>query len=775
MRIVLHIGMDTQAVTRLQSVLAAKRQKLIGKGVLYPRSPGALNHTRLYMAVTGPRHVDPLRHNRGFADPERQARLRDEVVAGLRKEIAAHGPELLILSAPQLGQSLAAPSELKRLRALLSGVSDEIAVVAHVTEQARALARHYPVQVMEGRARGLDHELDLTQTEDWWDAALHRTPRPAPERGLYPETQGAPFWLDYERLVTHWESVFGAGSVSLRPVRDGLWGPEAVEELRAAFGIAEGFGKADAATPPAAPSAAWMARGRQFNALALRLLARSDRVLPRSLWVQLIAEMNIGGEPIDPGSLSRLSNRFAPANARLPGRHPALRAQDLAPPPPAEPWHEPDTRFGFRASQYLAAFLWRIDKATAEAKTERGSAAATPSPEPGPAARALMPPDAIRRYRDLVASPFRPHNRMGRVDEETPCPPYTEAERRPPPPGSTGRIIVACMKDEAPYVLEWIAYHRAAGFDTFLIYTNDCSDGTDALLDRLDALGVVHHRRNDDWAGNSPQQCALDAALADPVLTAAEWVAHIDVDEFVNIRCGNGTLDDLFARVPDATHIAMTWRLFGHNGVTRFDDRFVIGQFDACAPKFCPKPHTAWGFKTLFRNTGVYAKLSCHRPNQPDAARLAEIAWVNGSGEPMGREVVKTGWRNSRRSIGYDLVQLNHYALRSAESYLIKRQRGRALHVDRSIGLNYWIRMDWCDVRDLTIQRNLPRLRAEYDRLKADPAVAALHAAGVRWHRAKADELRTNAEFSELYRQALEVRLTETERVAYALSLDTET
>ncbi len=287
-------------------------------------------------------------------------------------------------------------------------------------------------------------------------------------------------------------------------------------------------------------------------------------------------------------------------------------------------------------------------------------------------------------------------------------------------------------------------------------------------------MGIVHHRNNDDWTGNSPQQHALDAALEEPVIRNAEWIAHIDVDEFVNIRCGNGTLDDLFAQVPDATNIAMTWRLFGHNGVERIEDRFVIEQFDTCAPKYCPKPHTAWGFKTLFRNIGAYAKLSCHRPNKPDEARLSEIAWVNGSGARMGGKIAHNGWRNSRRSIGYDLVQLNHYALRSAESYLIKRQRGRALHVDRSVGLNYWIRMDWSDSTDTTIKRNLPRLREEYARLLRDAELRDLHEAGLAWHRAKAEELRKTPEFSELYDQALNVRLNATERVAYALAQDME-
>jgi hypothetical protein len=151
------------------------------------------------------------------------------------------------------------------------------------------------------------------------------------------------------------------------------------------------------------------------------------------------------------------------------------------------------------------------------------------------------------------------------------------------------------------------------------------------------------------------------------------------------------------------------------------------------------------------------------------------VRWVNGSGQDMTAEAAQKGWRSSKKSIGYDLLQLNHYALRSAESFLVKRQRGRALHVDRSIGLNYWIRMDWSVHRDITIKRNIPRLRAERDRLLADADLARLHAEGFAWHKAKAAELHGIPEFRELYDEALRIRLTEAERVAYALALDLET
>ena len=55
-----------------------------------------------------------------------------------------------------------------------------------------------------------------------------------------------------------------------------------------------------------------------------------------------------------------------------------------------------------------------------------------------------------------------------------------------------------------------------------------------------------------------------------------------------------------------------------------------------------------------------------------------------------------------------------------------------------------------------------------------DDRLRALHQSGLDWHRAKAAELRANPEFAELYDQALDMKLTQTERVAYALALDME-
>ena len=774
MRIHIHIGPDQVGADRLQAALAANREALAAAGVLAPKSLGSRNHTRLFMAVTEPGHVDALRFSRGYADAERQAGLYRAVAADLQREVAAAKPEVLILTASQLAGSLHRRSELERLKALLAPLSDDIRVLAHVDEPAKLLARHYARQVLEGRAASLAAELALEG--DWWGGCVAATPEADPEAGVFEEAQGLAFWLDYTRLVTHWEDVFGPGAVGLRGYDPARFDGDGIrEEIGAAFGIAPPPERIKDAKAQTEPSAAWLARARAMNAVFLRLLEPKTRALPRKLWRQLLGEIEVPGAPVDPGSLWQVSDRFAAANAALAERFGGLEALTDRPAPQPD-WQEADPTKGFRATQYLVAFMPRIDKATKDARRAASAAAngAAHAPQLTETGRQILPASAIAHFEQLKTSPYAPHNRLGAVNEEELAAAFAPAPPRVLEPGSTGNVIVGCMKNEAPYILEWVAYHRAIGVDNFLIYTNGCEDGTDEILGRLDAMGLVTHRDNEGWKGKSPQQHALNQSLKEPVIRNAEWIIHIDVDEFMNIRCGNGTLDDFLAVAPDATNVAMTWRLFGHNGVTRLEDRLVIDQFDTCAPRFCPKPHTAWGYKTMSRNIGAYKKISCHRPNQLRDGFRDQVKWVNGSGKDITRDAAENGWRSSKRSVGYDLLQLNHYALRSAESYLIKRQRGRALHVDRSIGINYWIRMDWSDHRDITIKRNIPRVRAEYERLLADPVLREWHDRGFAWHRAKAEELHGNPEFEALYQQALTLKLTGTERAAWALTLDME-
>ena len=119
------------------------------------------------------------------------------------------------------------------------------------------------------------------------------------------------------------------------------------------------------------------------------------------------------------------------------------------------------------------------------------------------------------------------------------------------------RLIVTAMKNEGAFILEWAAYHLSIGVDRFLVYTNDCEDGSDAIWERLAALGYGAHERNDDIRARGVQKTALMKADDHPLVAEAEWLGCLDVDEFINVKHGAGTLDDLFAALPEADMIML--------------------------------------------------------------------------------------------------------------------------------------------------------------------------------------------------------------------------
>jgi hypothetical protein len=247
--------------------------------------------------------------------------------------------------------------------------------------------------------------------------------------------------------------------------------------------------------------------------------------------------------------------------------------------------------------------------------------------------------------------------------------------------------------------------------------------------------------------------------MAEEMVRKSDWLICMDVDEFMNIKIGDGTLAALYAAVGGANMISLTWRMFGNSGVVDYQDRPVIGQFDRCAPEFIRNPYQAWGFKTLFRNNDIFRKLGVHRPKGLRPEHRNQVAWVNGSGQPMPESMLSNGWRSTVSTYGYDWVQLNHYAVRSVESFLVKRDRGRVNHVDRDQRNAYWFRMNHNIESDPSIRRMIPALEEEMARLLADPDIRAAHEHCVTSHRAKIAELMARPEQRALYDELTSERM----------------
>ena len=312
---------------------------------------------------------------------------------------------------------------------------------------------------------------------------------------------------------------------------------------------------------------------------------------------------------------------------------------------------------------------------------------------------------------------------------------------------ASGPLIISTMKNEGPYILEWIAYHRAIGFTDFLIYTNDCEDGTTELLDRLTARGIVRHERN-EVLRRGPHKSALKYAMAHPLTRSAEWVLISDVDEFLNIHVGDGSVQTLLDTMPEDTDaVSVTWRLFSHDGHIAYADRPLIAQFTDAERDLEEGGFPNRYVKTLLRHPARLDRFGLHRP-----IVAAEHVESYISRAPDGT-LFDGDMRNakSKSHFAYDAAQMNHYAVRSLDSYLIKRDRGRANHVGQVLGAEYWQKMCRGGARDTTIQRHLPAVEAGIAQLRTDPQTAALHDGAVAWHHAKIAELHARPEFAALH------------------------
>lgn len=303
-------------------------------------------------------------------------------------------------------------------------------------------------------------------------------------------------------------------------------------------------------------------------------------------------------------------------------------------------------------------------------------------------------------------------------------------------------LAILTVRNEAAFLIEWLAHHRAVGFTDFLVFSNDCSDGTDAMLDRLAKMGWLSHAPNPGpYDKGGIQFTALKAAAQHDLVKGADWILPLDIDEFVNIHTGDGTVVALLEALPTATAITLTWRLFGNAGEVRFRDAPVTDIFTKAAPEVMYWPWRAAMFKTLYRNDGTYRKPGVHRPRDADEARLDQAFWFDVQGRALDEQFKTKRIFSTYGQPLYALAQLNHYPLGAMESYVLKADRGRAVHSDQILGLDYWTERNFNQTDDTSISRYAQARDALRADLMADETLGALHRQAVAWRRARFDSL----------------------------------
>lgn len=246
--------------------------------------------------------------------------------------------------------------------------------------------------------------------------------------------------------------------------------------------------------------------------------------------------------------------------------------------------------------------------------------------------------------------------------------------------------LVATAKDEGPFVLEWVAFHRLAGFGPIIVYQNDSTDGTAATLTELDRIGAISYFDNPAKSGRHQIRAYTRAAGLD-AYRGSDWAMALDLDEFLCVKCGAGTVQDLLAAVPDADRLLVNWRMFGAGGQSSLSDRLVTERFTMC-DSAADMADGLKGYKTLYR-TSLFKRPGVHRVHPVDETGPAPRT-ANGSGLRDGDFRVIN--HRSTDPGFLRLAQVNHYVLRDASSFLVKATRGSAHQPDRDLRENFWDR-----------------------------------------------------------------------------------
>ncbi len=237
--------------------------------------------------------------------------------------------------------------------------------------------------------------------------------------------------------------------------------------------------------------------------------------------------------------------------------------------------------------------------------------------------------------------------------------------------------IMACARWETAYITEWLLYHQAIGFDHVYLYCND-EDPTDLYGQVLPfCRGAAPFVTFHHFPFQGQQFYMMMHALRH-YKDASQWVAFLDVDEFLVLP----GLDDIQAYLrrcpPSWDSIYFNWSFFGNNGHLERPSGSVLAAYTR------REDRVHQGTKTITRTAKIDLSRMTHKAafwHSWEGVADPMFGAVNVLGDNMkriagsdgGAAYLKSGEIQARiRSVGF----VNHYGFKSARDFDLRVQRG---------------------------------------------------------------------------------------------------
>lgn len=221
--------------------------------------------------------------------------------------------------------------------------------------------------------------------------------------------------------------------------------------------------------------------------------------------------------------------------------------------------------------------------------------------------------------------------------------------------------ICAIIKNEGPYLKEWIAFHLLQGVEHFFLYDNGSTDDTEEILSELIERNIVTYK---PFPGNAMQLPAYADCLRGLKMLSADsrprWLAFIDVDEFLHTTNHKNTIAGVLKEYEDACAVVVHWMLYGSNGNEKKDGRLCIERFTASASSTNPhvKSIVQPEYAEVYRDPHSFANTGSVVNERNDAvADKTPLFFDNPSS---------------------NILRISHFVTKSREECLAKCLKGRS-------------------------------------------------------------------------------------------------
>ena len=228
--------------------------------------------------------------------------------------------------------------------------------------------------------------------------------------------------------------------------------------------------------------------------------------------------------------------------------------------------------------------------------------------------------------------------------------------------------ICAIIKDEHRFLEEWIEWHLGLGFDAIHLFEDKGSKSHEEICEKYSNVYLRRYEDDEEvqqllaWQGNSNRQKTLYEYCADTYKYIYNWIAFIDLDEFIMFAEGY-SLSKLCEEFEPYPCVLLNWKMMGASGHIKRPNMKVMDAYTEEAAFL--HQDKLWEHKSFVNLARYNGMATLHRA----------IGAVNTHHEGI------------ISNLYYDKSWLNHYFTKSWEDWCDRIfVRGGTMHAHRTLG-----------------------------------------------------------------------------------------